>query len=202
MTLADGLRLWFIALYVFGFAVFLAGVIRFRPRRAAIEEKHGSLPTPGALITFLVPPIILLARIGHYPAEWLPVRLAGVALSLYAIVLLPWATWTLGRMYVPGAGVFKDHRLITAGPFRYLRHPIYSAIIALWLSAALGTLNWLLLVTWPVYVVGVMKPARQEEELLRAKFGDTYEAYAEKAGRLIPQIGGAQVGQPDHRQNT
>ncbi|MDX1687760.1 MAG: isoprenylcysteine carboxylmethyltransferase family protein [Candidatus Promineifilaceae bacterium] len=199
MTLVYDLRLWFIALYAFGLAVFLAGVFRFRPRREAIEEKHGPLPTPGALITFLVPPIILLARVGHYPAEWLPVRLVGVALSLYAIVMLPWATWTLGRMYVPGTGVFRDHKLVTAGPFRFVRHPIYSAIITLWLGAALGTLNWLLLMTWPVYVVGVMKPARAEEELLRAKFGEAYEEYAEETGGFIPRLWRAPAGQPEQR---
>lgn len=188
MTVSESLRLWFVALYAIGLFVFLTGVLRFRPRREAIEEKHGRLPTPGALITFLVPPIILLARVGQYPAEWLPVRVLGVGLSVYAIIMLPWATWTLGRMYVPGAGIFDDHELITSGPFRFVRHPIYSAIIALWLGAALGTLNWLLLVTWPVYVTGVMKPARAEEELLQAKFGDVYEEYAEKTGGLVPRL--------------
>ena len=195
MSFEESLRLWFLVLYAFGFAVFVAGVLRFRPRRQAIEKKHGSLPTPGALITFLAPPIILLARVGHYDAQWLPVRLAGLALGLYGIVVLPWATWTLGRMYVPGAGVFDDHELVTSGPFRLVRHPIYSAIIALWLGAALGTLNWLLLVTWPVYVMGVMKPARQEEELLRAKFGDAYEQYAGETGRFLPRLWGAPAGQ-------
>lgn len=198
MTLETTLRLWFIALYAIGFAVFVAAVVRFRPRREAIEKKHGALPTPGALITFLLPPIILLAWVGHYPAQWLPVRVLGVALSLYGIVMLPWATWTLGRMYVPGAGIFDDHELITAGPFRFVRHPIYSAIIALWLGAALGTLNWLLLVTWPVYVVGVMKPAREEEELLRAKFGDAYREYAEETGGFLPRFWGTPTGQSGH----
>lgn len=195
MTLTESLRLWFVVLYALGLVVFLTGVLRFRPRREAIEEKHGRLPTPGALITFLVPPIILLARVGHYSAEWVPVRVLGVGLSIYAIIMLPWATWTLGRMYVPGAGVYKDHKLITSGPFQYVRHPIYSAILALWLGAAVGTLNWLLLVTWPVYVAGVMKPARAEEELLQAKFGDTYEEYAEETGRLIPQLWELPAGQ-------
>jgi len=195
MTLVEGLRLWFLMLYAVGLVVFVGGVVRFRPRREAIEKKHGPLPTPGALITFLVPPIILLARVGHYPAEWLPVRALGVGLSVYAIIMLPWATWTLGRMYVPGAGVFDDHELVTSGPFRFLRHPIYSAIIALWLGAALGTHNWLLLVTWPVYVAGVMKPVGAEEELLQAKFGNVYEEYAEETGRLIPRLWEIPAGQ-------
>ena len=107
MMFEEGLRLWFLVLYGLGLAVFLAGAVRFRPRRDAIEEQHGALPTPGALITFLVPPLILLARVGHYEAQWLPVRLLGVALSVYGILVLPWATWTLGRMYVPELDSFQ-----------------------------------------------------------------------------------------------
>jgi len=186
MTLEEGLRLWYLMLYAIGLAVFLGGVIRFRPRKEAIEEQRGPLPTPGALITFLIPPLILLARIGQLQEQWLAVRAAGVAVSLYGIIM---------RMYVPGAGVFDDHELVTSGPFRFVRHPIYSAIIALWLSAALGTLNWLLLVTWPVYVAGVMKPAREEEALLQEKFGEAYEAYVEETGRFLPWVWESPVGQ-------
>lgn len=186
MTMRDGVRLWFLVLYGLGLAVFLAGIIRFRPHRQAVEEQSGPLPTPGALITFLFPPLILLAGIGHIPREWLPIRAVGIGLSLYGIVVLPWATWALGRLYIPGAGVFREHELVTSGPFRFVRHPIYSAILALWLGAALGTLNWLLLVLWPGYLAGVMKPAREEEELLEAKFGEAYEEYAQQTSRLVP----------------
>jgi protein-S-isoprenylcysteine O-methyltransferase Ste14 len=70
-----------------------------------------------------------------------------------------------------------------------MRHPLYSAVIVLWLSAGLGTMNWLLLVLWPLFLVASMLlPIRQEETLLREKFGEEYEEYAEKTARLIPGV--------------
>ena len=49
---------------------------------------------------------------------------------------------------------------------------------ALWLGAALRTLNWLLLAPWPVILAALRKGARTEEEMLRRKFGSAYDAYA------------------------
>ncbi len=64
--------------------------------------------------------------------------------------------------------------------------------MALWLGAALGTLNWLLLALWPLLLAGVFISSRDEEELLREKFGTTYETYAARTGRLIPKVWGRQ----------
>src|SRR5947199_3166177 len=47
-----------------------------------------------------------------------------------------WVALTFGRFLVPRAVVFEGHRLVTSGPYRLLRHPDYSAILALWLGAA------------------------------------------------------------------
>jgi len=49
-----------------------------------------------------------------------------------------WATLVLGRFLVPRAVIFADHHLVNSGPFRAMRHPICSRILALWLGAALG----------------------------------------------------------------
>lgn len=189
MTLTDGLRLWFIALYAFGLTLFIVTAIRFRARRDMVEKQEGPLPSPGVVIPLGVPLLILWARFGEISAEWLPLRWIGVVLSLYFLVMLPWAIVTLGRLYAPGFAVFDDHTLITSGPFRLVRHPIGSSVLALWLGAGLGTLNWLLLALWPVFVAltaGLM--ARTEEALLLEKFGPAYEEYAQQTNQLIPGI--------------
>lgn len=184
-------RLWFVVAYGMGFIFFLALIFRFRARRPTVEQRVGPLPPPPALISWLIPPVILLAEVGQISALWIPLRVVGVGLSLYAIVMMPWATRVLGRSYVPGPAILQEHALVSSGPFRLVRHPIYSAVAALWLGAALGTLNWLLLVLWPMIVAAVTKGARAEEEMLRAKFGNTYDAYAGRKGRLIPKLWGS-----------
>ena len=186
--MTDALRLWFVVAYALGFIFFLALIFRFRARRQTVEQRVGPLPASPALISWLIPPIILLTEVGQISAVWIPLRVVGVGLSLYGIVMMPWATRVLGHSYVPGPAILQEHALVASGPFRLIRHPIYSAVAALWLGAALGTLNWILLVMWPMIVVAVTKSARAEEEMLRAKFGDAYEAYAEKKGRLVPRL--------------
>jgi protein-S-isoprenylcysteine O-methyltransferase len=75
-----------------------------------------------------------------------------------------------------------------AGPFKYLRHPSFSGALALWLGTALGTLNWLLLALWFFLVVGKNIQARAEEEILYAKFGSAYAAYAQRTWRFVPRF--------------
>jgi protein-S-isoprenylcysteine O-methyltransferase Ste14 len=187
--MTDAFRLWFVVSYALGFVFFPVLIFRFRARRPTVEQRVGPLPPPLALISWLIPPIILLTGV-EISAVWIPLRMVGVGLSLYATAMMPWATWVLGRSYVPGPAVLQEHALVSAGPFRLVRHPIYSAVAALWLGAALGTLNWLLLVLWPLIVAALRKGARAEEEMLRVKFGNAYDAYARQKGRLVPKLGG------------
>ncbi len=62
--------------------------------------------------------------------------------------------------------------------------------LALWLGAALGTLNWLLLVLWPLFALAIIRELPAEERMLRAKFGPAYEAYEARTGRLLPRLWG------------
>lgn len=73
---------------------------------------------------------------------------------------------TLGRFLVPQAVVVKGHDLVTHGPYRFLRHPVYSGDPALLLGAALGTVNMLLLALWPVSALGTHFRTRQKDALL------------------------------------
>jgi len=138
-------------------------------------------------IIWLLPWILLVTRVGSLSRDWRVPRLLGVALSLYAMPLLLTGPRALGRMLVPRAAVLADHVLVTSGPYRLVRHPIYSGVLARGLGAALGTLNVLLLALWVVPLVGVSIQARAEEELLRAKFGQTYADYAARTGGLVPR---------------
>jgi protein-S-isoprenylcysteine O-methyltransferase Ste14 len=133
---------------------------------------------------------VLLTQIGELERDWVGLRLLGVALSLYFLIVAPWTTRTIGRSYVPGAAILEHHELVVAGPFRFVRHPIYSGVVALWLGAALGTVNWVLLALWPLLIFGIRREAIAEEELLRGKFGEAYDAYAKKRGRLFPRAPG------------
>ena len=108
-------------------------------------------------------------------------------MSVYTAGTELWVAVTLGRFLVPRAVVFEGHKLVTGGPYALLRHPDYSAILALWLGAALGTLNRGLLLLFPLAVLGFWMEARLEEQLLESKFGESYRMYARRRGRFIPR---------------
>lgn len=190
MNPAAAFHYWFVGVYALGILAFLVMVVRAYAHYDAVEKQRGPLPSPGILIPLGIPVVILLTRIGEiggYGGR--PLRFVGLALSLYFLGMMPWVLLTMGRFLMPGIAVYRDHRLVTSGPYRFLRHPLYSAVIALWLGAALGTMNWLLMVLWPIFLSSVILiPMRQEEEIVRQKFGAEYDAYAEHTARLVPGV--------------
>ncbi len=192
--MTDGLRIWFLVLYAIGIISLLIKFIPTRDRAKAaekrIEDSRRLLSMIFLPVDWFVPPLLLLSGAGQLSTAWLPVRILGFALSLYGLIILTWVPRVLGRFLVPQAAVFPDHVLVTAGPFKLIRHPSFSGALALWLGTALGSLNWLLFALWFLLVVGKTFQARTEEELLRAKFGSTYDAYTQQTGRFIPKFWG------------
>lgn len=182
------IRIWFLTLCVLGVAGYLATVIRFRVHRSQVERKIGPVPVPAPVVAFAIAAVVLATGIGELPGEWWLVRGTGVGLSLVALVLVPWTARALGPLFIPGAAVLQDHELVTAGPFRLVRHPLLTSVLLFWLGAALGTLNWILLALWIPLLAAAVKSSRPEEELLRGKFGAAYEIYAARTGRFFPRL--------------
>ncbi len=193
-VMTNGLRIWFLVLYAIGIITLLIKFLPTRDRGKAaerrIEDSRRLLPMICLPVDWLVPPLIVLSGIGQLSDGWPVIRILGFALSLYAFVILAWVPRVLGRFLIPQAAVFPDHVLVTAGPFRFVRHPSFSGALALWLSTALGTLNWLLFVLWFLLVVAKTIQAQAEEEILHAKFGSAYDAYTRQTGRFIPKFWG------------
>jgi protein-S-isoprenylcysteine O-methyltransferase Ste14 len=194
----DALRLVFVA----GYAVsILVLVVRVLPTAARVDGV--SLRATGPVrwlpfvllpIGFVVPPALLLGRVGEIRAAWWPVRALGIACALYAATMLLGSAATLGDLLVPQAVVRRDHALVTSGPYRLVRHPAYSGDLALWLGAGFATLNVALLVGFPFYAWGARAQARVEERLLTERFGPAYDAYAARVGRFLPRLTASPVG--------
>jgi protein-S-isoprenylcysteine O-methyltransferase Ste14 len=118
------------------------------------------------------------------------VQLIGFLTSAAGGILFFAAVRALGRHMTPEIRVEEGHRLVQEGPYRYIRHPAYTAIITaagglsvLYLSPLL-TLVTLLLVGMAVY------RAHLEEDLLSSQdgFGKTYTEYVARTGRFLPRI--------------
>ncbi len=116
-----------------------------------------------------------------------------LGLGLWALggLLALWAGRTLGRFLTPTIQVTQDHRLVREGPFRWIRHPTYTANLSISLGLALLFRSPLLLATFLGMAATAVHRARIEEDLLRSPeaFGAAYEAYMARTGRFLPRPG-------------
>lgn len=119
----------------------------------------------------------LLAR---QPA-WLAVELAGAALALWTL----W-TWRLGRFNV-FPDVLAGARLVTSGPYRYIRHPMYAALLLGALGLVGNAPTPLRIGTWLVLLIDFLFKLNYEEKLLTARFPE-YATYQQVSKRLVPWV--------------
>jgi len=160
----------------------------FRPRSDLRQLVFGTLGFLNIVPTviYIVAPEQLSWAALPLPAGW---RWVGVGMGLVGIFLLFWVHHTLGKNFsVPG--VMKEKQsLITTGPYRWVRHPMYTALFLVTIVYFLISANWFIGVVWIGWIVGtVASMIRDEEAVLIEKFGDEYRAYVQRTGRFLPRI--------------
>ena len=113
------------------------------------------------------------------------IRLCGALVLLCGIVIMLWSARTLGRSLTPGIEPLPGAPLVTRGPYRYVRHPIYLGVVLLCAGYTLLWTNVIvaLAVTLMVWLYFEGK-ARAEERWLRRRYPD-YEAYMRKVPRRV-----------------
>src|SRR5262249_16373175 len=113
----------------------------------------------------------------------------GVAIFIAALYLL-WNAYTvIGRNFSPRIEIGEQQTLITLGAYHYIRHPIYAGFWLWGIAQPLLLHNWIagfaMLATFlPLYLVR----APREEQMLLEHFGETYRAYMDQTGRVIPRL--------------
>jgi len=83
----------------------------------------------------------------------------------------------------------EGHQLVTAGPYRRVRHPLYTAFILLGIAWFLLTGNWLIGGTWlTAIVLGINTRLNPEERMLLDEVGEVYARYQRQTGRFLPRL--------------
>ena len=117
-------------------------------------------------------------------------RWVGVAIGFVCIPLFLSLFSSIGSNISETVLTKKDHQLIMTGPYRWIRHPLYTVAMALFFSYSLIASNWWMLTFTTiglVMIVALVIP-REEAELV-AKFGREYESYRKRVGKLVPRPG-------------
>ncbi|MCA1552972.1 MAG: isoprenylcysteine carboxylmethyltransferase family protein [Chloroflexi bacterium] len=110
-----------------------------------------------------------------------------MALAVASSLLVAAAVHTLGRQWSITARVLSEHRLVTSGPYRLVRNPIYTGMLGMLIASGLALSEWWTLVpALIVFFVGTAIRVRAEERLLRESFGAQYDDYARRVPALIP----------------
>ena len=99
------------------------------------------------------------------------------------------AVKTLGKEWSITARLLEGHQLATRGPYRVVRHPIYTGMFGMLLATGLTISYWFTLIfAVALFFIGTIIRVRSEEKLLREQFGVQFDAYAERVPALLPGI--------------
>jgi protein-S-isoprenylcysteine O-methyltransferase Ste14 len=118
--------------------------------------------------------------------EW--VRWLGIGLGVLANILAFWIFSHLALNVSPTVAAREKAQLVTSGPYRWVRHPLYIMGTIAYLGFALIAENWwIALLSILVFAVLAMRTSKEEVKLLE-KFGDPYREYMENTGRYVPKL--------------
>jgi len=176
----------------------LGAALLFRKRLPPVRESRRAPAWKLGLLFQAGGVLVLLAMRRPLGTPWLEVgpalELAAAAAAVALAAGSAWIVWraerALGRQFAYQARLIEGHRLITSGPYRFVRHPMYAAVFTLAVATAITWSRWMALPPFALlYAVGTVVRVRCEDRLLQEAFGAEFEAYARRVPAVIPGLG-------------
>ena len=118
------------------------------------------------------------------------VRWAGVVVGIFCVLGIYWLFSSIGTGITPVSATRKEHKLVTNGIYRYIRHPLYTVGSSLFIAFGMMADNWFIALLGVLAFIGMAVRTPKEEANLIEKFGDEYRQYMKRTGRFLPKIGG------------
>ncbi len=145
----------------------------------------------GGLIIWLSPLVYLVnpqwmawAKVGL--PDW--VRWLGVGLGVICVIGVYWLFSSIGSGITPTSATRREHKLITNGIYKYIRHPLYTFGSSLFISFGMMADNWFIALLGILAFIAVAIRTPKEEANLIEKFGDEYREYMKRTGRFLPKL--------------
>ena len=113
---------------------------------------------------------------------------AGLAVEAVGLFLTIWSRRHLGRNWSGEITIKVDHQLIRSGPYRILRHPIYTGLLTMYAGIAVITGERLAIVGFAMAAFAYWRKIRLEEANLKAAFSAEYESYRRETWALVPGL--------------
>ncbi|HEX4009318.1 MAG TPA: isoprenylcysteine carboxylmethyltransferase family protein [Solirubrobacteraceae bacterium] len=147
----------------------------------------GRVRPPGLIIIVLVGAALRVFHTGGYAVHSTVAQVIGAVVFAAGLALAVWARLYLGRNWGMPMTHKEEPELVTSGPYRFVRHPIYSGILLGMVGTALATNLWWLiafLMTGAYFV----HSARVEEGIMAKTFPDAYPSYRMQTKMIIPFV--------------
>jgi protein-S-isoprenylcysteine O-methyltransferase Ste14 len=116
------------------------------------------------------------------------IMVAGLVLTLAGLAISVWARIHLGEQWTGRVGVREGHELVRSGPYRFVRHPIYSGMLLAFIGTALVYCDWRSLVAIALMTAALSYKLQREERWMREHFAADYQAYLRKVAAIIPGV--------------
>jgi len=115
-------------------------------------------------------------------------QIIGIVLTILGLIIAIFARKTLADNWSSDVELKKDHKLITNGVYRYIRHPIYTGIICMGLGAIIVDQSIIVVLFYVCMAIFLIYKMKKEETLLLKHFPKEYQEYMKKTKALIPYI--------------
>jgi protein-S-isoprenylcysteine O-methyltransferase Ste14 len=120
--------------------------------------------------------------------EW--TRWLGVVIGILCVMGIYWLFSSIGSGITPTSATRKQHTLVTRGPYRWVRHPLYTVGSSMFVAFGMLADNWFIAgLGILVFILMAVRTPREEANLIE-KFGDEYREYMKRTGRFLPKLGG------------
>jgi protein-S-isoprenylcysteine O-methyltransferase Ste14 len=172
------------AIWICFFVYWSAAARDAAPAKTSETSESRSVHTRLLLAAFL----LLLFPFPYLTQRWLPdpVPMIGLAVQVLGLLLAISARRHLGRNWSGNIRVAEDHQLVRSGPYRVIRHPIYSAMLVMFLGTSIADGTAHSIIGTAILFAAYARKIRLEEETLRGTFGDAYDEYRKRTWALIP----------------
>jgi protein-S-isoprenylcysteine O-methyltransferase Ste14 len=145
----------------------------------------------GALISFLsivgyliYPPWLAWSKVG-LPES---IRWLGIGIGIVGVSFFYWIFSSLGQGISPTVATRKQHKLVTSGPYHWVRHPLYTVATTNFLAIGIMADSWFIAIMAVILFILLALRTPNEEAHLIEKFGDEYREYIKRTGRFLPKI--------------
>ncbi|RIK30294.1 MAG: hypothetical protein DCC56_08135 [Anaerolineae bacterium] len=116
------------------------------------------------------------------------IRWLGVGIGILCVFGIYWLFSSIGSGITPTSATRKEHKLVTRGIYKHIRHPLYTIGSTFIISFGMIADSWFIAVLGALTFVGMAIRTPKEEANLIEKFGDDYRDYMKRTGKFLPKL--------------